>query len=277
MQKRKRHLLWLSLLGAVTGIAIISGVSLEIALLLLGLFGAAAVATLIELRPREWLERSRTSLVARRMSAEAREAVRRARRPGGIAGGLVLLDIGMISMYMTRDGVTMRRTRSATKDEDGIRPFATIHALNRGAEREVVVRWEMLDRDGEPQYIHEMKYYLRAGDNNIIPDHHLPLAGNSALSASGEYDLRVFIDGILIGEHPFTIVPTYAERFPALAERDPAQARAADEAHGERGEQRAPAARPRLRADDSPMSLEDLLRSSNAQPRAGGQQNSRRS
>lgn len=278
MRIRKRHLLWLSILGAVTGVALIGGVSLEVGLLLLGLFGVAAAATLVELRPRELVERSRSSLIARRMSAEAREASERAKRRGGIGGSTVLLDIGMISMHMTGEGVTMRRTRSASKDEDGIRPFATVYAPDGTGEREIIVRWEMVDRNGDPQYIHEMKHYLREGDNNIIADHHLPLAGNSALSTAGEWDLRVYIDGMLTGEHTFTIVPTYAERFPAMAARDAARQRVEQETRGDRAEASAPSARQRLRADDSPMSLEDLLRGSDQQQGNGtGRQTGRRS
>ncbi|MGQ9909970.1 MAG: hypothetical protein ACUVS2_14160 [Candidatus Flexifilum sp.] len=278
MRIRKRHLLWLSILGVVTGVALLSGVPPLVGIALLALFGVAAAVTLVELHPRELLQRSRASLTARRMTAEAREAAERARRRGGEGGSVLLLDIGLIAMQMGHDGVTMRRTRSASRDEDGIRPFATLFVPPEAAEREVIVRWELVDRGGEPQYIHEMKQYLRPGDNNLIPDHHLPLAENPAPLKVGEWDLRVFIDGRLIGEHAFTIVPTFAERFPELAARQAARDAARLRAEPrDRDAARAPAGRMRLQADDTPMSLEDLLRRSEHAGSDSGQQNGRRS
>ncbi|MCS7072697.1 MAG: hypothetical protein NZM00_14425, partial [Anaerolinea sp.] len=187
MRIRKRHLLWLSILGAATGVALLSGVPPLVGVILLALFAGAAAATLVEVHPRELLQRSRASLIARRMTAEAREAAERARHRGGAASGIILLDIGMIATQMSRDGVTMRRARSASRDEDGIRPFTTLFVLPEMAEREVIVRWEMVDRSGAPQYIHEMKQHLRPGDNNLIADHHLPLAGSTAPLKVGEW------------------------------------------------------------------------------------------
>ena len=83
---------------------------------------------MLDFQPQPVLDRSRSSLTLMRMSSEAREAVERARRRGGyFDDGLTLLDIGLITSQSNREGMVMRRTRNVSLDDDGVRPFITLH------------------------------------------------------------------------------------------------------------------------------------------------------
>jgi hypothetical protein len=244
---RRRPYAWLLILGLMIGIAVISGaaIPLEATLALLALYAVAAGASLINFRPEQLLDRSRSSLTMMRMSSEAREAVERARRRGSVLNSsLTLLDIGLITSQSSREGMVMRRTRSVSKDDDGVRPFITMHVQPESADQTAVLRFEMIDQNGDMQYVHEMRTYLRDGEMNILADHHLPLTGNDDISGAGDWDLRVYVNGTLMGAHTFNQTPSINERF-------------------ERFEREEEVERPRLRSteEEAPMSLEDLLRS----------------
>jgi hypothetical protein len=188
-----------------------------------------------------------------RMSSEAREAVERAQRRGGVPDDrLTLLDIGLITAQSNREGMVMRRTRSVSLDDDGVRPFITLHVQPDRADQTARIRFELIDSGGSAQYVHEMRTYLRDGEMNILADHQLPLSEN-ALQA-GDWDLRVFLDGKLIGAHMFTLAPSLTDRYPRAASRPaatpaPRQPLEADESSSAR------------EPEDAPLSLEDLLRS----------------
>jgi hypothetical protein len=80
---------------------------------------------------------------------------------------------------------------------------------------------------------------------NILADHHLPLADNAALTATGgEWDLRVSIDGMLAGALAFNHPPSLRARERQLAQ--------AARRVGLTDDQPA--------ASDAPVRLEDLLR-----------------
>lgn len=250
MQFRRRNLAWLSVLGSLVVVAVLSGVNPLVAATLVGVYLAAAGATVIDFKPERLLDRSRSSLTQMRMTAEAREASERARRRGGsYAEGLTLLDVGMITAQTSRDGMTMRRTRSVSLDDDGVRPFITLHVQPENAEQTARFRFEIIDGNGATQYVHEMRTYLRDGEMNILADHQLPLAENAALQ-SGDWDLRVFMDGKLLGAHMFTVAPSLNDRFRHFEQRDAQRINLR-----EKGET------PALEDEEAPLSLEELLRS----------------
>jgi len=247
MRLKRRNFAWLTVLGAAVAIAVLSGVaSPVVSATLLVLYLAAAAATVIDFQPEQILDRSRSSLTQMRMTSEAREAVERARRRGGsFDDGLTLLDIGLITSQSNREGMVMRRTRSVSLDDDGVRPFISLHVQPEYADRTVRIRFEILDGAGTTQYVHEMNTYLRDGEMNILADHQLPLVENATAFQSGDWDMRVYVDGKLLGAHTFTLAPSLNNRFQRT---DPTDA----------------AARITLRdkpQDEAPLSLEDLLRS----------------
>lgn len=251
MRLRRRHSAWLILLGALVGMAVISPAYLAANLMggmaLVALFLAALAATFIEVQPRKLLQAATAPLLNRKISAQAREASERARRRSTLtAPGLTLLDVGLISHRASSEGMDMRRTRSISLDEDGVRPYITLDVQPEEADRHVIVRFEIIDHNGQTQYVHEMKTYLRDGEMNLLADHQLPLYGNERLTSAGEWDLRVSVDGALIGLLGFTASPSLRERARQFARRSdiPAAERLSDE------------------AADSPVSLQDLLRES---------------
>jgi hypothetical protein len=251
---RRRHYGWLVVLAAMIGVAVLSSaVPAQVTFALLALYAVAVGATFLNFKPERLLDRSRSSLTMMRMSSEAREAVDRARRRGSLLGSsLTLLDIGLITSQSGREGMVMHRTRTVSKDDDGVRPFVTLHVQPESAEQTALIRFEMIDHNGQSQYIHEMRTYLRDGEMNILADHHLPLTGNELIAGAGDWDLRVSLNGTLIGAHAFNLTPSINERL-GRYEQPPA----VDAAH------------PRIRQneDDAPMSLEELLRSESARSR----------
>ena len=188
MRLRRRNLAWASLLALMVLVAAVSGaVQAEVLALLIGLLAVGTALSLIELQPARLRESIPPSPLARmRMSAEAREAVDRARRRGSqIYSSLALIDIGLIGSQTNEEGMVMRKSRTISGDDDGVRPFITLHVRPEDADRHALIRFEIIDHNGQSQYVHEMKVYLRDGEMNILADHHLPLAGNVALPTTG--------------------------------------------------------------------------------------------
>jgi hypothetical protein len=253
MRLRKRNTAWLLILAALLGIVLLSGAAtVEVAAALIALYAVALLASIIEIQPSQLIDRSRSSLTSMRMSSDAREAVERARRRGSLTNpDLTLLDIGLITTHSGREGMVMRRTRSVSLDDDGVRPFITLHVQPESADRHALIRYEIIDQNGDTQYVHEMRTFLRDGEMNILADHHLRLYDNERSLGAGDWDLRVMIDGALVAAYSFTMAPSVEER---------ARPRRPD----------ASASRDRLVQaldDDTPMKLEDLLRPSEAQRR----------
>lgn len=260
LQFRRRNLPWLVVLGAMTGIGLLSGAASPIvAAALAGMYGTAVLGSMLNVSSRRVTELSRSSLTAMRMSTNAREAFERARRRGGmIDPGLTLLDVGLITVQTGRAGMDLAMTRDVSQDEDGVRPFIQLHVQPVLADREARIRFELIDGNGARQYVHEMRTYLREGEMNLLADQQLPLAKNPKIAA-GDWDLRVFVDGSMIGALSFTLIPSLSDRF-----RQPgtdvqgAASRLADEITDEESQS--------LPADDRPMSLEELLRQRGNRP-----------
>lgn len=248
MRFRRHNLPWAAALALLVVVAAASGAaSPEVLALVAGLAGLGAAASLIELQPSRLRETIPPSpLIRMRMSADAREAVDRARRRGSqLYSSLTLTDIGVISAHTTAEGIVMRKSRSVSGDDDGVRPFITLHVRPEDADRNALVRFEIIDHSGQLQYVHEMKVFLRDGEMNILADHHLPLANNPQLTAvGGEWDLRVSIDGMLAGALSFNVAPSLRAR-----ERQLTQAA-----------RRVGLADNQLAAEEAPLRLEDLLR-----------------
>jgi hypothetical protein len=202
---------------------------------------------MLEIQPARWRETMAASPLTRmRMSTEAREATDRARRRlgGTLHTDLTLLDIGLISSQANTDGMVMRKSRSISADEDGVRPFVSLHVPPGEADRNTLVRFEIIDQNGQMRYVHEMKTYLRDGEMNILADHHLPLFTNAEIARSGgDWDLRVSADSMYIGMLSFAVTPSLQQRERELM-RMTAEERLADNAP----------------VSQAPLSIEELLR-----------------
>lgn len=251
MRIRRRNFAWLSVLATLIMLAIISGTAApQVALVLMALFALALAASVLDIqsaRLRESVVRT-SPLTRMRMSVDAREAADRARRRASRSSGdLALLDIGLISSHSTNEGMVMRKSRAVSGDDDGVRPFITLYVQPAEAERSAVIRFEIIDQNGQAQYVHEMKTYLRDGEMNILADHHLPLINNESVGpAGGEWDLRVSVDSVLVGMLMFSVSPSLVQRERSLSRAEERRARLQDQP-----------------GEDAPKSLEELLRGQN--------------
>lgn len=246
MRIRRRNVAWLTTIGALVLVAVLSGVaSPSVSAALVVLFVGALLASLLE--PRKLAEMPRSSLARMRMSAQAQEASGRAARRGGYQSpDLNLLDIGLIATQSNPEGMVMRKTRAVSLDDDGVRPFITLHVQPGIADTNAILRFEILDPNGQTQYVHEMKTYLRDGEMNILTDHQLPLFDNDRLAVTGDCDLRVYLDGALLGMLSFSLAPSVQERRRQFQRAAAPESRRLAEAEDD---------------EESSLSLEDLLRS----------------
>ena len=210
---RRKNTAWLTVLGLIVLLALLAGSAITppVAIALLSVFAMAALISSVEVgRERENLMSTiRRMPTKSRMSAQAREAAERAKTNGGYtSSGVTLMDVGLIAVQSSVEGMAMRRTRSISKDDDGARPFITLNVEPEDADRNVLVRFEINSQGGESIFVHEMKAYLRDGEMSIMADHHLPLDGNGRIQGMGDWDLRVYMDGNLVGLHNFTLAPS---------------------------------------------------------------------
>ncbi|MBC8100533.1 MAG: hypothetical protein H7Y11_13910 [Armatimonadetes bacterium] len=245
----RRNGAWFGILGAFTALAFIAGS--PAALVLAGLLGFALVATLLQVRTPRPVQLAgvvqQVTGAGARVSSQAKEATTRASSRGYAPNPrLMLMDLGLIASAQTDDGMVMRRTRSISKDDDGVRPFVVLHIAPSEADRNVKLRFEMIDQNGREAYIHEMSVYLRDGELNILADHHLPLLSNRQVEGSGEWDLRVYLDGSLMAIHSFGLTPSDDERANRLGGATPARRYVMPDSQRD--------------VADAPVSLEDLLR-----------------
>jgi hypothetical protein len=249
MRIRRRNVAWLTILAALIGVVFLSGVaSVQVMAVLAGVFIVALLASVLEVRPTALAENVRTSPLRRmRMSNEAREAADRAQRRGDYSPrDMTLIDIGLISAHTSPDGMVMRKSRTVSGDDDGVRPFITLHVEPRAADQHATIRFEIVDHNGDTQYIHEMRTYLRDGEMNILADHQLPLLTNEKIGQGGDWDLRVTVDGALVGILSFGVTPSLYQR-----ERQLSQRSRLEEIYDNPADSK----------DDEPMSLEELMRS----------------
>jgi hypothetical protein len=250
MRLRRRHTLWLAVLTGLVGVVLVSGAAPPaVVAALVGLYLAAVIATTVQFDLRSVTQRvSPSPLALVRMSSQAREAAERARRRGSLPPpGVALLDIGLISLHASSEGMLMRRSRTISLDDSGVRPYITLNIAAQSADRNAIVRFEIVDQHGEVQFVHEMKAFLRDGEMNILADHHLPLSGNERLRA-GDWDVRVFVDGALVGALGFAVGPSIEGR--------------ARQFGGSASERLIEV------EEDSPVSLEDLLRAKSRSERS---------
>lgn len=250
----RRNTIWLGMLATMLAVVLLVGdVSVATQAVLLALFLFALGATVVNPKlPANLYQtvQSRTQDRVRRsrMSPQAQEAYARAEARGTYRSSKVqLVDIGMITTQSGDDGIVMRRTRSVSKDDDGVRPFVTVQVPNQEAERNAMMRFEIVDHNGEEQHVREMSVYLRSGEMNILSDHHLPLMDNPYVEGMGDWDLRVYIDNGLMGIHNFSLTPSFEDR------------RARLNRHSKTAPASSTPATPK-KIRNSPMSLEDLLR-----------------
>lgn len=186
----------------------------------------------------ETLPQVKSRMVRPRPTSQAQEATALA-RPSVFTNDFMLQDIGLIVDERSRSGLSLRRARLTSLDDESIRPYVVLH--HTSYPRQVLLRFEIGDASGHTQFIYEMEHMLRPGENLIVPDYRLRLRGNEKLSRIGTWDLTVGVDGHTIGIHNFTMSPSISERLRVMDD----------------GEAALP-----YDEEDLPLSLEELLRQS---------------
>jgi uncharacterized integral membrane protein len=248
MRRNRKNTIWLGILSILMMLVVISpNVSSAVQALLIGTFLLALGGVVLDANLSNRLLQGigeRVSTRQNRISSEAREAQERAQQRGSyFTDDIELIDIGVISTQSGSDGVVMRRTRTVSKDDDGVRPFVILQVPPEDAERNVTIRFEFIDHRGEQQYVHQVNPYLRDGEMNILADTHLPLWGNDKIVGIGDWDLRVYINNNLVGLHSFHCTASQSDRQQQTAERVEERRRRLTDTRRE-----------------TPVSLEDLLR-----------------
>lgn len=223
MRFRRRNTAWLVALGLVIGLALLaagSTVAAPVQLALLAIFALAMGASFIELgqQNQTLLDTIRTSPVRGRITPQAKEAEARAKARGlYYRGGITMLDVGLIAVQTSEEGMAMRRTISVSKDDDGVRPYITLFVLPKDAERNASIRFELYDHTGQPRFVYETRKYLREGEVTIMSDNYLPLAGNDDIKGAGDWESRIYVDGNLMGVQTMILSPSLSERSSRLA------------------------------------------------------------
>lgn len=121
-------------------------------------------------------------------------------------------DVGVIIDEPRRDGLQLRRARFVSLDDEALRPYVVVNAPHRGHPAPVIIRFELTDAAGAIQFVYEMDYYMRPGENAVLPDYRLPLRGNKRLDRPGKWDLTVWVNGGLVAIHTFSVSPSLEER-----------------------------------------------------------------
>jgi hypothetical protein len=219
-QLKRRDRIWIGMLGVLTTLAMFSAAESGVKLGLLGAYAAATLLITLGDDVINGLRQRVTPQVLSRdtRSAAAREAMARAHADNDPdLAGFTLADIGLFASETSEDGVTFRRTREVSNDDDGVRPYLDLMVDEFRAEKIALIRYEMADPSGETVFLREENAYLRLGKNTLHPDHHLPLGGAVVADQMGNWDMRVSINGIPLGTLMFTVTPSDSERLGRLS------------------------------------------------------------
>ncbi|MBO9309630.1 MAG: hypothetical protein J7551_07595 [Chloroflexi bacterium] len=214
---------------------------LALALLLYKRADLGALAAIVQRKQAALSAAARMSDAARRASLNAKLHAK-SHPEASLGSELTLLDIGMLVNERRPDGSWDRRIaqESAALDDAFLQPYVKLFAPPGSGERHIALTFEFYDRSGRLQFRHSMEDYLRTGENLILCERQLALRGAEQPMRAGTWDLRVKVDGVLIGLHNFSMASSSG-----LARSAPS--RRSYSAEGDYEE--AP-----------PISLEDLLR-----------------
>jgi len=107
------------------------------------------------------------------------------------------IDIGVMAFTGDQNPV-IYRTKPVLDNVDYIQPFVQLRLPTRAVGR---IRFEIVDSDGQILFIHEDVHQLQRGRNLITPAARLPI--HDAQVMSGNWELRISADGVLLSVHRF--------------------------------------------------------------------------
>ncbi len=246
-QSYRGTLVWLLIVGAALALTLAAGaISTGVGALLIALY---LLLSLVVLRGSS-IDSLRDALPKREAtpavpSEVAREATARARNLPDFDSLIRLLDVGLIVDEHRPDGLSLRRGRFISLDDDGIRPFMIVHVPAGLGDRLARVRFEIRDDTGKVHYAYEDDAYLQTGENTLVPDYRFPIRKRADGIAPGAWSLRVMVDDGILGVHNFNMSPSLEARRRLMGSDGELRDRVW-QSHGE---------------DESlPLSLEELLR-----------------
>lgn len=110
---------------------------------------------------------------------------------------VLAVDLGVLG-FRGSEPPTVYRTWSLPDDLDYIQPFVQLRVPMKANGR---VRFELLDADGEPVFVHEEIHSLVRGRNFISPGARLPIHDQRGMD--GKWRLRISADNVLLAVHEF--------------------------------------------------------------------------
>lgn len=110
---------------------------------------------------------------------------------------VLAVDIGVMS-FKGKQEPTVHRTWSVPDDVDYVQPFVQLRLPMKSQGR---IKFELMDSNGNPVFIHEDQHNLERGRNFITPSARLPI--HSEGNFDGKWQLRVSADGVLLAAHRF--------------------------------------------------------------------------
>lgn len=247
-QSERGTVVWLLIIGLALALTLVAGnVATEVGAALLAAYLGLVVLIARNVDISAIMNRLPAPRSRERQPSEvAREAAARARTHPTYDAIIRLLDIGLIVDEARPDGMSLRRGRFVSLDDDGIRPFAIIDVPNGLGGRLSHVRFDLRDEDDALQYVFEEEKWLQEGENILLPDYRLPIRKKVGDLTPGAWSAHVSVDGGVMGIHNFNLSPSLASRRRQMA------------ADGEVLRERVW----RSQEDDEslPLSLEELLR-----------------
>jgi hypothetical protein len=110
---------------------------------------------------------------------------------------VLAVDIGVMAFKEQQDPV-VHRTRDILDDVDFIQPYVQLRLPTTAIG---LIRFEIVDAEGQTVFVHEERHQLERGRNLITPAARLPV--HDALLLDGEWELRVSADGRMLAVHQF--------------------------------------------------------------------------
>lgn len=106
-------------------------------------------------------------------------------------------DIGLM-VYKEDQEPMIFRTRPVMDDVDYIQPFVQLRLPTKAVG---LIRFEIVDADGQVLFVHEDRQQLERGRNLVMPAARLPI--HDAQAMHEDWELRVSADGMLLATHYF--------------------------------------------------------------------------
>ncbi len=213
-QSYRGTLVWLFIVGVALGLAMTAGgISNEIGAALLAAYLGVVLLVARNVQLGSVLESlsSRTERPAEATEI-AREAMARARLHPDFDSLIRLMDVGLIVDEQRPDGVSLRRGRFISVDDDGVRPFAIIHVPEGLGARLGHIRFEIRDEKGKVHFVYEDEKWLQAGENILLPDYRFPIRKQADKLQAGSWSTQVIVDAGVLGIHHFNLSPSLAAR-----------------------------------------------------------------